>query len=469
MPRALMRTTGSTTPFMAATQTMIPPVTAVGDTIPIRYGFGGCTTAATIRTVVRQIGRRGLWLEDVANPAGGFTSQDYQQLSATFDQQIFAVDSANWGNPTDLDNNGRTAVVITRRVNDEGGILGFVTAADFFEPTGATGCPRSNFGEVYYAIAPDPNNTNAAQRYTRDEALADAPLLIAHEFTHIIQLGRRIGAQQPTLELWEAEGGATLSEQLNGFAAEQLAPNGNYGLGQAFAAFDPSRIAWYADTFTDLAQYYGFVCRQRDASGNCITFGKAPGAPQECAFLATFAVPDYAAMGAPCIGGRTAYGTPSLLLRYVADQYGPTYAGGPTKLLADLISSGAVGLGNVTSRIGIPADQLLAQFFATLYLDDRTPGLDARIAMTTWNLTQIFEGSTVAADGSTRSLRPETRLLPLQRSFGEFTEVESVRGGSSSFLRLEGAGRSGVALQVAGPDGSTPPVGPVRVWVVRIR
>ena len=468
-PQALMRPLGSRAPFGAAALAAVSSEATVGDTIPIRYAFGGCTTTATISTVVRDVGRRSVWLEDLSNPAGGFSAAEYRQLSTTFDSQIFTVDSSNWGNPTDLDNNSRIAIVVTRRVNDVGGILGFVTSADFLSPTGTQACPRSNFGEVYYAIAPDPNNPNAALRYSRADALADAPLLLAHEFTHIIQFGRRAAAAQPFMELWEAEGGATLSEQLNGFAADGLAAGGNYGLREAFSAFDATRIAWYADTFTDVAQQYGFACASRDASGACVSFTKVSGVPQECAFLATFSTPTYAAMGAPCLGGRTAYGTPSLLLRYVADQYGPTYAGGSTRLLSDLVGSGAAGLANVTDRIGVPADRLLAEFWATLYLDDRVSGTDSRLQLATWNLTQIFEGTTTDAAGATRSLRPETRLVPAERAFGAFTDQLSVRGGSSSLMRLAGIGRPGTALQVTAADGLTVAPSTVRLWIVRIR
>jgi hypothetical protein len=450
----------------AMTLDALPATAAVGDTIRVRYSFGGCTLRALLTTVVRHVGVRGLWLEDVANPAGGLTTADYQQLGRVFDDQVYAVDAGNWGAPTDLDGNGRIAVVVTKEVNKEAGLLGFVTAADFLPAAGTSGCERSNQGEFYYAIAPDPQNADPARRYTREMALADAPLLLAHEVTHVIQFGRRLSAGQAPLELWEAEGGATLSEQLNGFAADGLAERGNYGLNVAYSAFDPARVAWYADAFTDLAQHYGFACAQRSSDGTCVQFGKVAGAPNECGAFATFAVRDYASMGAPCQGVRTAYGTPSLLLRYVADQYGDAYGGTP-RLLQDLIGSGAVGLANLTGRIGVPADRLLAEFWATLYVDDRVP-TSMRLRLPTWNLTNIFEGSVTAAGGETRSLRPESRLVPAQRAFGAFTDRLAVRGGGSSYTVISGAGRPGVALGVRSVDG-TPAPGTLRVWVVRLR
>ena len=70
-------------------------------------------------------------IADVANPAG-FTDADYASLGATFDTLVFATDAANFGSPTDIDNNGdRVILFFTHAVNELGqGTLGFAYSRD---------------------------------------------------------------------------------------------------------------------------------------------------------------------------------------------------------------------------------------------------------------------------------------------------------------------------------------------------
>lgn len=445
------------------------PATAVGDTVTLRYAFGGCTPTATIRAVVRQRGTRSLWLEDLANPSGGFEPADYAQLAAAFDARIFAIDSATWGAPTDQDGNGRIAIVVSREVNRQGGALGFVTQADLLPSTGPGACPRSNGGEYYYARAPDPTGAIAGQPYSRADALRDAPLLLAHEVVHIIQFGRRLAAGQPALEFWESEGQATLAEQLNGFAADGIGPEANAGLGVAFSAFDPARVGWHADTFIDLAQFQGLGCQLRASDGSCAAPVRVPGAPAACSPLATSTFAGYPDMGAPCTGRRAAYGVPALLIRYAAERYGPGRQGSSSALLAALVSSGQVGLANLSGRAGLPAEQLLAEFYAALYADDRYPGgPPTALGFRAWNLRDIYEGSVVGAGGVVRALPAEARLAPTLRGGVAFADRLTVRGGSAALTLLRGpAPPVAVGLEPVSP-GSAVPAG-ARLFVVRLR
>ena len=101
-------------------------------------------------------------------------------------------------------------IVITKEVNKIANLLGEVFTADLVTQQE---CPASNEGEFFYGRAPDPTGASGAA-YTVADALLDAPIIIAHEFTHVIQLGRRLNYEPATAfqSTWELEGQATFAE-----------------------------------------------------------------------------------------------------------------------------------------------------------------------------------------------------------------------------------------------------------------
>jgi hypothetical protein len=90
----------------------LPPTARVGDTVrvrvPVWWSVGDFTWATT---VVRLIGARGIWLEDLENPGGAYPTADLQALSDLFDGVVYATDAEYFGEPTDFD-----AGVIAARV-----------------------------------------------------------------------------------------------------------------------------------------------------------------------------------------------------------------------------------------------------------------------------------------------------------------------------------------------------------------
>ena len=69
---------------MASGPTTIPTTVVVGDMLAINvpdYNGDVCLNPIAITAEVKHIGAKGVWLEDVANPAGGFSAADYQSLS----------------------------------------------------------------------------------------------------------------------------------------------------------------------------------------------------------------------------------------------------------------------------------------------------------------------------------------------------------------------------------------------------
>ena len=148
-----------------------------------------------ITVEVKHIGTTGVWLEDIANPTGGFSAADYQSLSDQLDSPIYDTDVAEFGEPTDVDLNGKIGIVVTHEVNKaSASTLGFVFGGDLVS---VASCAGSNEAELFYGKAPDPTDLADGGVYTLADALADAPSLIAHEFVHIIQSGVRITAGSP--------------------------------------------------------------------------------------------------------------------------------------------------------------------------------------------------------------------------------------------------------------------------------
>ncbi len=431
----------------AARVSSIPPNLNVGDVIPIRVpniASGSLCNFIEIQAVVRAIGTRGVWLEDQANPANGYSTANFQSLSAQLDNPIYDVDVAYFGDPTDLDGNTRIGIVITKEVNkfqaSVGFVLGFVTDADLVD---RSQCASSDFGELFYGIAPDPTGSFGGQ-YPVATALEDAPFVIAHELTHIIQFGRRLGT--PFLSQWESEGQATLAEEVVGHAVEGRGTGQNLGLGVAFNLDDPSSIDWYADGFIDLAQYFGFETQTT----------KVTGAPEQCTFLA-----GPPSNGGPCVGNRQVYGVPWSLLRWIADQFGPGFPGGEQALFRSMVNGTDAGFANLVRVTGVPIETMLAQWAAMLYVDDRFPGMAARLTLTSWNMFDIYEGTFQGA-----RLFETTRLVPRERGFVSYTDNISVRGASSSYHRVSSATRAATAIKVRGSNNSMLPAG-MQVWVVR--
>lgn len=414
----------------------IPPNLAVGDTVPIRFPDivgGNLCNFLPISTVVRVIGSRGIWLEDVGNPVGGYTTAEFQSLSDQLDHPIYDTDVGYFGAPSDIDNNGRIVVVITKEVNKKDGLGGFVTDADLVP---RSSCAASEEAEMFYGLAP-----SAADKAS---TLQDFPRLIGHEFSHIIQFSRRMALNAPNMAGWTAEGQATLAEEVVGFAVEGKTPGQNYGFDVAFNNDDPASEDWYSDRFFFLAFYFGF-----DGSDT-----KVAKAPEQCTWLG--GPPENSG---PCfLPDFQFYGPSWALLRWLSDQYGPAFAGGEKGLQKALIDNQSVGYDNIANVIKLPIKSILAQWAAMLYTDDRVPTLDRKLTLASWNLFEIFD---VAG-------RESVRLVPRSRAFGNFADAFSVRAGSSAYFRVSGATHAATAVRVRnGSDGPLPSI--MQVFVVRLQ
>jgi hypothetical protein len=146
------------------------------------------------------------------------------------------------------------------------------------------------------------------------------------------------------------------------------------------------------------------------------------------------------------------------MLRWLSDVYGPAYPGGEKALHHALIDRETSGYDDVSGLSGVPVDSLLAMFAAMQYVDDRIPGADPRLTLPSWNSVEILS----------QAYGEPGQLGPRERRFAPFTDAVSVRGGSTAYFRISGAGRAGTAFRVRDPNGA--PLPPhMRVWVVRLQ
>ncbi len=430
---------------------LVPPDAQVGDTVSISYpeisnpALGGwCDDFTTITTVVKKNGAKGIWLEDTANPAGGFSDTDYQFLSDQLDDSVYPTDTLYFGQPTDMDGNGKIVVVVTKQVNEEAGTLGFVVSTDLDT---VASCASSNEGELYYAKAPESS-------YPSNVAITDAPFLIAHELTHVIQFGVRATSTTALdfLSRWETEGQATLGEEVVGFAIEGRSPGQDYGLDVAFDLSNVRPVDWYVNGFADLGLYFGWDPFE-PPDGN----GRVAAAPHECSWLAR---EDEGNDGA-CIPIREVYGTPKTLLRWLSDHYGSSFPGGEAELQRRIVAGDFAGYANIENVLGVPMAELLAKWAPMLYLDGRLTPVDPKLALPSWDLFDVYWGTDLG-----RRLKTGLRLVPKSAAFGDFSKSFSVRDASSYYLLVSGASRPSVAIKARDGAGATLPLH-MQYWIVR--
>ena len=428
-----------------------------GDTVSLRVpdiNTNVCQNGFDIRAVVRRVGQHSIWVEDVNNPSGGFTTSDFDRLSDEFDSRIYSELSDHFGTPTDVDGNGRIVIVVSRKVNEmSANTLGFVVSSDFF----GNQCPGANGGEFYYAKAPDPegeirDNENRTREYTRETARRDAPVLLAHETTHIIQFGRRfqLGDAQGSQAIWLLEGQATLAEEVVGHSYTGNAPRRNLGGGVALASnLSPTNNSWYLNAFVDLAVFYGFAGREGNEAGGT-PLPQRPGAPEGCGWLATDN-PD------PCISGRIAYGVTWSFLRWLSDHFADQ-VGGERELQRRIIQSPRSGFATLQEALGQDVRPLMAYWAASLYTDGRLTGGDPLLRFPSWDLRGVED-----------RLIEEARLTPPRNDFVSFERETTVAAGSTLYHVVGGlSGHEPYAVVArSGTDGNLP--GFMQFWVVRIR
>lgn len=359
---------------------------------------------------VRHVGERAVVYVDLEAPAGGLGDDDLSELGEAFDDPVHPTVTAAYGDESDLDGNGRIVILFTPAVNrlTETGDDGFI--GGFFNPVDLL--PEregSNAAEVFYVLVPDPAGEFGAPR-SRDEILATVPSVLAHELQHMVHFNQRVlvrGAERMDA-VWLREALATTAEDL---VAEELVDRGS----------------------VSDAVLYGSGNRERARR-----------------FLSeTHATSLVASEGAGTLEER---GAGWLFLKYLRGLRSD-------RILGELTRTTRTGTGNVTATMGEKWDRLLTPWAGALYLD----GLEVAVGE-----RYRFEGFDLR-----RELEQEAAGYPLDPPVlgsRDATVLSEVRSSSAAYTILTPAGETGVAVNLAGPDGGAlAPLSGLGLSLIRLR
>lgn len=185
---------------------------------------------------VRHVSDHAIFYVDQRAPAGGLTDEDLEYFGRLLDDPIHTTLAPVFGEPSDIDDNGRVIILFTPVVNEltpRGSGSGSFVAGYFYgcDLLPRDKCEHSNEAEVFYSLVPDPSGVHGNVRRLQDVRAAVPPVL-AHEYQHMIHYNERVrmrGGRQEVL--WLSEALAHMAEDL---IHEELRRRGEYGAAQPF-------------------------------------------------------------------------------------------------------------------------------------------------------------------------------------------------------------------------------------------
>ena len=414
--------------------TITPGVPTVGDLMSLNVA-SGCSGALDNRVgQVRSIGSHVVIVSDTANPAGGFTTAQYDSIRLEFDSLVYPVDTANFGGPTDLDTNGRIVVFYTRAVNELSPPassvvnLGYFTSRDLFSAS-PTSCERSNEGEILYMLVPDPTGVVNSNVRTVSFVRGSTVGHMAHELQHLINASRRIylnGTWSGSLEEgWLNEGLSSIAEELMFYRTSVgLAPRQNIVVTNLTTGPNASRRVAAFNTY---------------ANSN---FGRLRSWLQRPDTTGAFKNVDNLATR----GVTWAY------LRYAADRRNGTDA----QLWSDLVNTQSTGTANLQTALGVDPQEWLRDFISAMYADDAVAGIGAAQQVTSWNFRSLYI-----------ALNTSYQLVPRNLTNGVGLTLSYSRGGGTAYARF-GVPTGGFA-GVTALSGGVPPTSPYSLIVIRTK
>jgi hypothetical protein len=404
---------------------------AVGDLLRLNT-TPRCDTIPTIRTGrVAAISQQAIIVADTANPAGGFSDAVYDSIAMHFDAAIHPVVVANFGEPTDIDGNGRVVVFFTRAVNELTGenadsyTGGFFWAGDLFprESTSrAVGCANSNFGEIFYMLVPDPQGEVNGNKRETDFVRRVTPGVLAHEYQHLVNAARRLYVNQAPgfEEVWLNEGLSHIAEELMFYSESGLAPRRNLDA-EAVRATPQALEAFNRYGISNFLRLKSYLERPRENSP----------------------------LGRDALATR---GAAWQFLRYAADRH----PGSERALWLNLAGSTRSGLSNLRTGLGTDPLPWIHDWSVALFTDDFVGGLAPRHQQPSWHYRSIF------------AALPPKEPFPLQVEPLSTTPVSfTVRGGSSSHLVFHVAAGGQATIRIS--SGGAPPPATLTASIVRIR
>jgi hypothetical protein len=411
-----------------------PPIREyrIGEQVQLNTQFGdGLLCSADARDIrsgrVVTISERAIIVADVDNPAGGFTDDEYRAYASAFDAQVWPTVTHNFGEPHDIDRNGRVVIFFTRAVNEltppgqDWYVGGVFAARDLFPPQGTRqlgACAGSNYAEMLYMLVPDPNGEVNGNPRRKSSELHRTVNVLAHELQHVVNASRRLyggqtAASDWTEATWLNEGLSQIAEELMGYAASDLAPRQNIDLDRIVDSESATRAMslHFYDNFHNLAHY--------------------------------LENPDTTALYAR--DSRATRGATWQFLRYAADRRG----GSEAAFWRGLVDSGSHGLDNLRGALNAEPMDWIHDWLVSAYLDDHVPGVHPRFTQPSWDFRNLYprlrnpEGMSYGryplrtrslTDGATTSLTlaaGSAAYLRFGVAAGERAEIRTATGAAS--------------------------------------
>ncbi len=413
-------------------------VPAVGDSMDLNTNSACSGSPSVRRGVVRSVSQHLIVVGDTANPAGGFTNAQYDSIALEFDTIAWPVDSANFGEPTDLDNNGHVVAFFTRAVNElsppasSSVVLGFFASKDVF---GTDDCSNSNGQptvgtEIFYMLAPDPTGVVNSNVRTVASVRGNTTGTLGHEFQHMINGTRR--AYVTGASFFETgflnEGLSHIAEELMFYRASGMTPRSNVGPGTnaiSGVQLNAKRVSAYNTYESQNISRFRPWLQRPDTTG---------------------ALKNNA-------NSLAVRGAIWAFLRYSVDRVN----GNDQTFWYNMVNSNLEGIPNIQNAIGGASPTAWERdFTAALYADDNAFSVASQYTNPSWNFRALY----ALLFGSYQLLpRPLTNASPLTLSYSS--------GGGTAYARF-GVPTAGFA-KVTALSGGVAPTSPYALIVVRTK
>ena len=367
------------------------------------------------------IGANVLIYIDTLAPANGFTTDQLQAFGQVFDQTLYPIDTAAFGQPTDIDQNGHLIMLLSPLVNaltpanecaSQGFVGGFFVGGDL----GLTDT-TSNQGEIFYSLVPDPDSTvSCAHSVAELQQTTGATFL--HELQHLINFGQHVLVHGgPPERGWLDEGLSIVAEELGSLYYENKYP-------------PPTGRSNPAQLFPDSSQ--GYI--------NGVLFDSYSYLLKTDTATVT--------LHSDADGGLAWRGGDWALVRWLGDQKG-------TGIFKKLVQTNQIGTANIANAAGESFDSLFGDFSLALYTDS-LPGIPKssipmRDRFAYRNLRRMYQRLYDTSQPSSDVPRPFP-ILPRALS-GKISA--SMVPGTMSFYRLDtSAGQGTVTIQFSTSAGA---------------
>jgi len=203
----------------------ISKAVSLGDTETFRVmaSLTSTSTYAEVDAEVSCIGDYVIFYVDTEVSESVLSSQDVNQLCQEFDDQA-ADEQDLFGSLSDVDNDGKIHVLMTKKVNELGAlgggiITGYFYAGDLYSRTSSNAV--SNEREIIYSLVPDPDGswgTAVSNSFAMSNLL---PAVLPHELQHAISYNQHVFVNNGSSEEnWLNEGLSHFVEDYYGYGIE---------------------------------------------------------------------------------------------------------------------------------------------------------------------------------------------------------------------------------------------------------